>query len=98
MESNGVENRLKEARLIAVIRSKDKQQACQQIESLINKGIRAIEVTYTTPGASAIIESYRNREDVLIGAGTVITAQRGREKSRSRSTIYCQSGFFNRSC
>ncbi len=50
MESKVVENRLKEAKLIAVIRSKDKQEACQQIESLLDKGIRAVEVTYTTPG------------------------------------------------
>ncbi len=80
MESKIVENRLKEARLIAVIRSKDKQEACQQIESLLDKGVRAVEVTYTTPGASDIIESFRNREDILIGAGTVITAHK-REKS-----------------
>lgn len=76
MESKVVENRLKEAKLIAVIRSKDTQEACQQIESLLDKGIRAVEVTYTTPGASDIIESFCNREDILIGAGTVITAQR----------------------
>ncbi|USP93807.1 bifunctional 4-hydroxy-2-oxoglutarate aldolase/2-dehydro-3-deoxy-phosphogluconate aldolase [Bacillus vallismortis] len=93
MESKIVENRLKEARLIAVIRSQDKQEACRQIESLLNKGIRAVEVTYTTPGASEIIESFRNREGILIGAGTVITAQQAGEAAEAGAQFIVSPGF-----
>ncbi|WGE40925.1 bifunctional 4-hydroxy-2-oxoglutarate aldolase/2-dehydro-3-deoxy-phosphogluconate aldolase [Bacillus stercoris] len=93
MESKIVENRLQEARLIAVIRSKDKQDACQQIESLLDKGIRAVEVTYTTPGASDIIETFRNRDDILIGAGTVITAQQAGEAAEAGAQFIVSPGF-----
>ncbi|MCY8518370.1 bifunctional 4-hydroxy-2-oxoglutarate aldolase/2-dehydro-3-deoxy-phosphogluconate aldolase [Bacillus atrophaeus] len=93
MEKPHLQNQLQEAKLIAVIRSDDKHKAKQQIERIIEKGITAIEVTYTTPGASDIIEAFRERGDVLIGAGTVISAEQAQEAVQAGAQFIVSPGF-----
>lgn len=75
MEFKVVENCLKEVKLIVVICLKDKQEVCQQIESLLDKGICVVEVMYMIFGVLDIIEFFCNREDILIGVGMVISVQ-----------------------
>jgi 2-dehydro-3-deoxyphosphogluconate aldolase/(4S)-4-hydroxy-2-oxoglutarate aldolase len=61
--------------VVAVIRADGEQQALRIAEACAKGGIAALEITYTVPGATRIIESlvkeYRGT-DFIIGAGTVL--------------------------
>jgi 2-dehydro-3-deoxyphosphogluconate aldolase/(4S)-4-hydroxy-2-oxoglutarate aldolase len=60
------------ARVIAVVRATKAETAVRTADALIEGGVRAIELTFTTPGvADALAELVRRHPDALIGAGTV---------------------------
>ena len=62
---------------IAVIRLKDSAGVIRAIEAIRAGGIRAVELTMTTPGALELIGEARRvfGEDVLVGIGSVLDAQ-----------------------
>jgi 2-dehydro-3-deoxyphosphogluconate aldolase / (4S)-4-hydroxy-2-oxoglutarate aldolase len=66
-------DRLRAARVIAVLRTPDAESAVRAAEALAAGGVRAIELTFTTPGAAEAVR--RAREllpgDVVVGAGTI---------------------------
>ncbi|HCM88454.1 MULTISPECIES: bifunctional 2-keto-4-hydroxyglutarate aldolase/2-keto-3-deoxy-6-phosphogluconate aldolase [Vagococcus] len=67
--------KLEEAGIVAVVRSKTQKEGLLVSQSLLNNGIKAIEVTLTTPNALEIIKELReisNDDEIIIGAGTVI--------------------------
>lgn len=74
--------KIKQAGIIAVVRGDSKEEAIAFSEALIAGGILGIEITYTLDQASEIIETlrhtYRDRPEVLIGAGTVLDATTAR--------------------
>lgn len=78
-----VQEQLGEAGLIAVVRADGKEAAEETIHRLIDKGITAIEITYTTPGASELIEKFAGKDGLLVGAGTVVESEQAR-KPRQR--------------
>jgi 2-dehydro-3-deoxyphosphogluconate aldolase / (4S)-4-hydroxy-2-oxoglutarate aldolase len=63
-------------KIIAVIRMRDAAKVAQTAEAIRRGGVRAIEITMTTPGALEIIGEMagEKRAGVLIGAGTVLDA------------------------
>jgi 2-dehydro-3-deoxyphosphogluconate aldolase/(4S)-4-hydroxy-2-oxoglutarate aldolase len=63
---------LARARVIAVVRAADAETAVRTADALIEGGIRAIELTFTTPGVQrALAEVAHRHPDALLGAGTV---------------------------
>ena len=68
-------NRILRDKLIAVVRLDDAEQAHTIIEAIAAGGITTIEITLTTPGAPELIEEFAGRDDLLIGAGTVLDAE-----------------------
>jgi len=66
--------------LIAVARSDHAEPLLHAAEILAEEGIRAVEVTFTVPGALQVIErlSQQLGETTLIGAGTVLDAATAR--------------------
>ncbi|MDD2578681.1 MAG: bifunctional 4-hydroxy-2-oxoglutarate aldolase/2-dehydro-3-deoxy-phosphogluconate aldolase [Clostridia bacterium] len=61
--------------LVAVVRAESADQAIRISEACIEGGVAAIELTYTVPGANAIIEQLAGRykpEEIIVGAGTVL--------------------------
>lgn len=74
MHKYTVLNQLHKNYLVAVVRGESQEDAVHMIDQIIEGGIKNIEVTFTTPGAEAVIkhlnESYS--EDVVVGAGTVL--------------------------
>jgi 2-dehydro-3-deoxyphosphogluconate aldolase/(4S)-4-hydroxy-2-oxoglutarate aldolase len=62
--------------VVAILRAASAQHFARITETLLENGVRAIEVTLTTPGAVGAItelaEAFGN--DAVIGAGTVLTA------------------------
>ncbi|MBB5177277.1 2-dehydro-3-deoxyphosphogluconate aldolase/(4S)-4-hydroxy-2-oxoglutarate aldolase [Melissococcus plutonius] len=69
-------NRLTQAGIIAVVRSKTKEEALKVSHAIITGGMKGIELTFTTPQADEIIQElsteYQDQKDIIIGAGTVL--------------------------
>jgi len=63
-----------ETKVIAVIRMSDTQKLIKTTEAIKEGGVRAIEITMTTPSAIEIIAEMSKKKSpgVLIGAGTVL--------------------------
>jgi 2-dehydro-3-deoxyphosphogluconate aldolase / (4S)-4-hydroxy-2-oxoglutarate aldolase len=66
---------IRETGVIAVLRAPDPRSAILAIGALVAGGVRGIEVTYSTPGAPAVIKEAAARygDDIVLGAGTVRT-------------------------
>ena len=73
MRSTEVFGLIKATGIVAIMRGVGEEEALHTVESLCNAGVKAIEVTFNTPGADKIIISLLNRfkKDVIVGAGTV---------------------------
>ena len=67
--------------LVAVVRAKSADEALKIVGALKAAGVKAIEITYTVPGATSVIEAlsaeYKNT-DMIIGAGTVLDPETAR--------------------
>lgn len=65
--------RLRAARVIAVLRTPDGDSAVRASQALVAGGVRAIELTFTTPGAADALRRARELlpDDVVVGAGTI---------------------------
>ena len=66
--------------LVVVVRANDADEAKKITEACLKGGAAAIEITYTVPGASQVIEElakgYQN--EIIIGAGTVLDPETAR--------------------
>ncbi len=69
--------RIREVLVIPVIRVSSQEHALCGMEGLVRGGMAVVEITMTVPGALRVIEEAVNRygNDVLIGAGTVLSVQ-----------------------
>ncbi len=78
-----------ESGIIAIIRAQSSTQLAKVASALLKGGIRAIEVTMTTPNALKVIEeiSHGLKEDILIGVGTVLDSE------TARSAILAEAKF-----
>lgn len=78
--------------VIAVIRGESAADAVEVSEALIEGGIGAIEITFTTPDAGSALSELRNRhgDDVLLGAGTITEASHV-EEAHSRGASFLVS-------
>ncbi|MEG0774724.1 bifunctional 4-hydroxy-2-oxoglutarate aldolase/2-dehydro-3-deoxy-phosphogluconate aldolase [Clostridium sp.] len=68
--------------IVAVIRATSKEEGIKIADAVKKGGVKALEVTMTVPGAIDIIkelsEVYKDDEEVLIGAGTVLDPETAR--------------------
>ena len=67
---------LRSRKLLAIIRADRADTALDCVETLVEAGITALEISLTTPGGVEAIAKARSLYDphILIGAGTVVTA------------------------
>ena len=75
MNSDVVKNLLAE-KIVAVVRLQSEDDGLPVARALVQGGIRVIEMTLTTPGATTLIE--RIREELptsIVGAGSVLTRE-----------------------
>src|SRR5690606_26666560 len=72
-DDRDVLERLRAAVVIAVLRAPDAKRASGAVEALVEAGIGAVEITFTTPGAHEVIAWAQQRyaDRVVIGAGTL---------------------------
>ena len=66
-----------DAKIVAVIRGKDSEEALAIAEAAVAGGLKAIELTYTTPNVSRVFDKLADSQ-ALIGAGTVLDAETAR--------------------
>lgn len=66
------------AKVVAVIRGADAEEAVAVAKAAIAGGITAIELTYTTPNVARAFEQLEGTDEALIGAGTVLDAETAR--------------------
>ncbi len=68
------------AGLVAVIRAESPDQASRIAEACANGGVAALEITFTVPGASGVIEHLAKNftGQILLGAGTVLDPETAR--------------------
>ena len=77
MTAKSVLEALQRHRVVAVVRQRDADSALAQARTLLDTGLRVIEISLTTPGAWEAIERLvtlcAGRDDVTTGVGTVHT-------------------------
>ncbi|QUG43861.1 bifunctional 2-keto-4-hydroxyglutarate aldolase/2-keto-3-deoxy-6-phosphogluconate aldolase [Psychrobacillus sp. INOP01] len=80
MMKHQVISKITDSGLVAVVRADDTEQAKRITEAALRGGVSAIEITYTIPGATEVIRELAEefKEDILIGAGTVLDAETAR--------------------
>jgi 2-dehydro-3-deoxyphosphogluconate aldolase / (4S)-4-hydroxy-2-oxoglutarate aldolase len=76
-------SRLREARASAILRTPVAAAARPAMEAAVRGGFRIVEFTLTTPGALDLIQSFSGREDLVVGAGTVLTEEEARASVRA---------------
>jgi 2-dehydro-3-deoxyphosphogluconate aldolase / (4S)-4-hydroxy-2-oxoglutarate aldolase len=66
--------------LVCVIRADSPEQASRIAEACVLGGVAALEITFTVPGASGVIEHLAKRlaGQILVGAGTVLDPETAR--------------------
>ncbi len=70
--------RLGEVRASAILRCPSRQAAASAMEAAVRGGFRIIEFTLTIPGALDLVEEFARREELIVGAGTVLTTDEAR--------------------
>jgi 2-dehydro-3-deoxyphosphogluconate aldolase / (4S)-4-hydroxy-2-oxoglutarate aldolase len=80
---------IRDTGIIAIMRAASSGQLIAAADAIRQGGVRAIEVTMTTPGALGVIAeaSHKYGNEVLFGAGTVLDAE------TARAAILAGAGF-----
>ena len=69
--------RIGELGAMLVVRCETEEEAVNGIRAVVEGGFKAVEVTFTVPGAPGVIRRVKHElgDSVLLGAGTVLTAE-----------------------
>lgn len=70
--------RVRSDRISAIIRAGDEGVARDAMSAAVDGGFRLVEFTLTTPGAVKLIREFASRDGLLVGAGTVLSADQAR--------------------
>jgi 2-dehydro-3-deoxyphosphogluconate aldolase/(4S)-4-hydroxy-2-oxoglutarate aldolase len=73
--------RLLDTGIVAIVRAETGDEAARMAEACRAGGVSAIEITFTVPGAAAVLESVARRfkaDDFIPGAGTVLDPETAR--------------------
>jgi 2-dehydro-3-deoxyphosphogluconate aldolase/(4S)-4-hydroxy-2-oxoglutarate aldolase len=74
-------NRIMDSGLVAVVRADSSDQAARIAEACAAGGVAAVEITFTVPGTAGVISDLAKRyqkDEILIGAGTVLDPETAR--------------------
>ncbi|MET9316082.1 bifunctional 4-hydroxy-2-oxoglutarate aldolase/2-dehydro-3-deoxy-phosphogluconate aldolase [Kribbella sp. NPDC003505] len=78
---------LRSRKLLAIVRADGAETALACVQTLVEAGVTALEVSLTTPGGVEAIARARSQydPDILIGAGTVVTPEQADEVAAARA-------------
>ncbi len=74
-------SRIVESGLVAIVRTDSSDQAARIAEACAHGGAAAVEITFTVPGAAAVISDlakHYSSGEILLGAGTVLDPETAR--------------------
>lgn len=77
MLKHSILSQLTDTKVVAVIRGSSAEEAIELSKAAVEGGIKAIELTYTTPQVQKVFEALYGT-DVLLGAGSVLDAETAR--------------------
>ncbi len=81
MDRRQVLQKITDCGVVAVVRAESAEQALKITDACVKAGIAGIEITYTVPGATEVIQEltrvYKNGE-IIVGAGTVLDPETAR--------------------
>ena len=69
----------RQQRASAILRTDIADAAAPAMEAAIAGGFRIVEFTMTIPGVLERIEEFSRRDDLVVGAGTVLTEEQARD-------------------
>ena len=75
LDKAAVVARIKSERAVAVIRTDSVENALGAARAAIAGGFRAVEITFSFPEAPDAIRKLAENKDLLVGAGTILTAE-----------------------
>jgi len=70
---------IEKRKVSAIIRTHEAQLARDAMRAAVAGGFRIVEFTLTTPGACDLITEFVENGELLVGAGTVLTADQARD-------------------
>jgi 2-dehydro-3-deoxyphosphogluconate aldolase/(4S)-4-hydroxy-2-oxoglutarate aldolase len=62
-------------KIMGLVRTNDQATGQAMADAMVSAGIRAIEITLTTPGALDIVEKLSDNKELIVGVGTVISKE-----------------------
>ena len=68
-----IKSELLERKISAIIRTDNQKVAEQAMQAAVAGGFRVVEFTLTTPGSLNLITQFRENDDLIVGAGTVMS-------------------------
>ena len=68
-----IKSELLERKISAIIRTDNQKVAEQAMQAAVAGGFRVVEFTLTTPGALNLITQFRDNDDLIVGAGSVMS-------------------------
>ncbi len=76
---------IEELGVLLVVRAENASDAIKGIEAVVKGGIKAVEITFSVPGAPDVIREVGREfgETLLLGAGTVMTVQQANEAAEA---------------
>jgi 2-dehydro-3-deoxyphosphogluconate aldolase / (4S)-4-hydroxy-2-oxoglutarate aldolase len=88
-ENGKILRRIGELGAVLVVRCETEEEAVNGIRAVVEGGIRAVEITFTVPGAPGVIRRVKHDlgDSVLIGAGTVLNAEQAEDAVDAGATF-----------
>ena len=81
MKKFDVLNRIAEVGVVAVVRANSEEEAINISKACTDGGVKAIEVTFTVPGADSVIKALKKAipaDKLIVGAGSVLDPETAR--------------------
>jgi 2-dehydro-3-deoxyphosphogluconate aldolase/(4S)-4-hydroxy-2-oxoglutarate aldolase len=78
---------VRDRRLVAAIRAPSTAAALGAANAIAEGGIPIVEITFTVPGAEVAIAELAGRSDLVVGAGTVLTAAQAHDAIAAGATF-----------
>ncbi len=81
MQKFEILKRITDVGVVAVVRAESSEQAIEISKACIKGGLSAVEVTFTVPNATTVIESLAKAfkpSELIVGAGTVLDSETAR--------------------
>ncbi len=81
MKKFDVLNRIAECGVVAVVRANTEEEAINIAKACTDGGVKAIEVTFTVPGADNVIKALKKAipaDKLIVGAGSVLDPETAR--------------------